>query len=256
MGLLCIDRGLNAVNDKLDKLLDSADRRVESLNDLQEAQTRLSVARMKARTVENLVQAVVDASPDMLWAKDLGPNPKTDPGIGGRFLFTNSMLREKLLMSPTMEDALGKSDIFFALRDRSIHGDRSFTFGDLSGNSDALTLRENEGRGPGTGVPVIPCYFLESGLVRNKNLRLMVVKYPFYSHEGILIGTVGAGRDMTDSYKNLEAIRALWDNGRAHDLCASSKSCSMAAEALVEYMEEFIFLRNSGIETVKSYGRG
>ncbi|MDD2567463.1 MAG: PAS domain-containing sensor histidine kinase [Thiovulaceae bacterium] len=116
--------------------------------------------------------------PDMLWVKDLD----------GKYLYANQAICEGLLMAKDTQEPIGKTDIFFAMREREAHKENPdwHTFGELCFNSDLIVIENNK-----------PMKFEEFGNVRGKMLYLEVYKAPFYDKEGKILGTVGAGRDIT-----------------------------------------------------------
>jgi PAS domain S-box-containing protein len=130
-----------------------------------------------------LFESMAENMLDMLWAKD----------TNSRFLFANRAIRENLLCSDE-EDVLGKSDLEFAERQRALGN--VHTFGELCVDSDKIVLE--------TGVAG---RFEEDGLVRGRYLALDVQKSPLYDRNGVLIGTVGTGRDVTDRKCAEEELR-------------------------------------------------
>ncbi|MDD2790148.1 MAG: PAS domain-containing sensor histidine kinase [Sulfurimonas sp.] len=116
--------------------------------------------------------------PDMLWVKDLN----------GIYLYANKTACDSLLMATDTDEPIGKNDMFFAQRERDAHPENSHwhTFGELCFNSDVTVIENNKAM-----------RFEEYGNVRGKILYLEVYKAPFYDKEGNIIGTVGAGRDIT-----------------------------------------------------------
>ena len=83
------------------------------IDNLKKKNRRLSrlVARQRDEFVAltTLVRRVADNAPDMIWAKDLD----------NRYLFANRALCEYLLMCGSPEEALGKTDLHFAERERA-----------------------------------------------------------------------------------------------------------------------------------------
>ena len=127
-----------------------------------------------------------DSAPDLLWAKDLE----------SRFLFVNQATCKKLIMCDSPEEALGKTDIYFAERERN--AGYKHTFGKTCADSDAFIKKT-----------MAPCRFLEDGFVRNEYLVLDVHKAPLINADGEMIGTVGSGRNVT---KEKEAEKALGES--------------------------------------------
>jgi len=126
---------------------------------------------------QDFLMRLTDTLPDMLWAKD----------INGKYLFANQAICDNLLMA-TKEEVIGNGDVGFALRERAKHPEnlKWHTFGELCFNSDEVVLKEKK-----------PMRFEEYGHIKGKMTYLDVHKAPFYDENGALIGTVGAGRDVT-----------------------------------------------------------
>jgi diguanylate cyclase (GGDEF)-like protein/PAS domain S-box-containing protein len=116
--------------------------------------------------------------PDMLWVKDLN----------GHYLYVNQAVCDGLLMAHDVDEPIGKNDIFFAKREREAHKEQPewHTFGELCFNSDQVVIDHKK-----------PMRFEEYGNVKGELLYLEVYKAPFYDSTGKIIGTVGAGRDIT-----------------------------------------------------------
>jgi PAS domain S-box-containing protein len=116
--------------------------------------------------------------PDMLWVKDMQ----------GKYLYANQAICDGLLMAKDTNEPIGKTDVFFAERERDAHRDNPewHTFGELCFNSDLIVIENNQAM-----------KFEEYGNVQGKMLYLEVYKAPFYDKDGNIIGTVGAGRDIT-----------------------------------------------------------
>ena len=121
-----------------------------------------------------LSRLLIDNVPDMVWAKD----------IDDRYIFANRVFCDQLLKCSTPEEAEGKKDTFFADRERAKGYEH--TFGEFCDNSDAIVKKSKKHE-----------RFLESGLVRGKELILEVSKRPVTNDQDELIGTVGCGRDVT-----------------------------------------------------------
>lgn len=128
--------------------------------------------------IKNFLELISTHLPDMLWAKD----------IDGKYLFANKAICDHLLMASDTEEPIGKTDVFFALRERSKHPENSqwHTFGELCHDSDHITLEH-----------MCPMRFEEYGNIRGELVYLDVHKAPFYDKNGNLIGVIGSGRDIT-----------------------------------------------------------
>ncbi len=128
--------------------------------------------------LSTLLRLMADNMPDMLWAKNLKKE----------YVFANKALCQKLLNASDTAEPLGKTDIFFALREREKHPDNPqwHTFGEICRDSDSITLQEMKSM-----------QFDEFGNVKGEFLYLDVHKAPLYNDEGQLIGIVGSARDVT-----------------------------------------------------------
>lgn len=145
-----------------------------------------------------LLKLLTQNLPDMLWVKD----------IDGVYLYANQAICDGLLMAKDTDEPIGKNDIFFAQREREAHSDREdwHTFGELCFNSDKVVIENNK-----------PMKFEEYGNVKGEMLYLEVYKAPFYDKDGNIIGTVGAGRDITKLKKiqlDLEESLKILDEQR------------------------------------------
>ncbi|WP_373001832.1 EAL domain-containing protein [Sulfurimonas sp.] len=129
-----------------------------------------------------LLKLLTQQLPDMLWVKDLN----------GKYLYANKAICDGLLMAKDTDEPIGKGDVFFALRERESHSDKPnwHTFGELCFNSDQVVIENGEAM-----------KFEEYGNVKGELLYLEVYKAPFYDVDGKTIGTVGAGRDITNLKK-------------------------------------------------------
>ncbi len=149
----------------------------------------------------DILRTLTDNLPDMLWIKDLQ----------GRYLFANKAICENLLMATDTEEPIGKTDLFFALRERAKHPDNPewHTFGELCQNSDEIVAKAGK-----------PMRFKEWGNVRGKLLYLEVHKAPFYDQQGKMLGVLGSGRDITDQVlmkEQLEKQKSAFEYQSLHD---------------------------------------
>jgi len=133
----------------------------------------------------SLIRLMADTVPDMIWAKD----------INNRYLFANKALCNTLLMSDNDIEPLGKNDLYFAMRERQ--RGHNHTFGEICLDSDDIVKQTGK-----------PGRFFEDGLIRGKYLMLDVHKAPMFDADGNIIGTVGAGRDVTKDMQNLAEKQA------------------------------------------------
>ena len=140
------------------------------------------------RDLYHLVRMMCDNVPDLIWAKD----------TEGQYLFANKAICEKLLGAVDTDEPVGKTDMFFAERERKSHpGNPDWhTFGEICRDSDTIVLESRRSE-----------RFDEYGNVRGKFLFLDVNKAPFRDEEGNIIGIVGCGRDVTEERQVEERLR-------------------------------------------------
>ncbi len=155
-------------------------KRKQTESDLGESEARY-------KSLYSMVRLMCDNVPDLIWAKDLEK----------RFLFVNRAMCEKLLMARNTDEPVGKTDMFFADRERQRHPDQAgwHTFGEICIDSDAVVLANRK-----------PERFDEFGNVQGQFLFLDVYKAPFWDDQGQMIGTVGCGRVVTRE-KHIEEER-------------------------------------------------
>ena len=147
---------------------------------LENGKTSLDVSRM--------LRLMCDNVPDMIWAKDLEK----------RYIFANRAICENLLNAADTSEPVGKTDLFFANRERKSRPDDPdwHTFGEICRDSDTITMEQG-----------VSGHFEEYGNVKGKFLFLSVHKAPFYDSNGEMIGTVGSARDITETKAAEEALK-------------------------------------------------
>lgn len=143
--------------------------------------------------LDSLLRLMCDNVPDMIWAKDLE----------GRYLFVNQAMASGLLCASDTSEPVGRTDLFFAQRERASHADDPhwFTFGEQCRDTDIQTLQQGKAS-----------YFEEVGNVRGRYLCLEVYKAPFVDGAGQIIGTVGSARDMTERRKVEQELARYREN--------------------------------------------
>jgi len=159
------------------------------VTDRKMAEQSLKEREEKYHSLYTLIRLMSDTMPDMLWAKDLKR----------RYIFANEAICMNLLSARDTEEPVGKTDLFFATREREAHPDNPdwHTFGELCMDSDTITLKEMVEN-------IKPMQFDEFGNVKGQFLYLDVRKAPLFDSNGELIGVVGSARDITES-KRVEA---------------------------------------------------
>jgi two-component system cell cycle sensor histidine kinase/response regulator CckA len=148
------------------------------------ADAALSQSESEVQGLYKMLRLMADNVPDLIWAKDMED----------RYLFGNQAMCEKLLKCSHPDEAMGKTSLFFAKREKE--AGHHHTFGENCINSDDVVKKTQT-----------PGRFLEDGLVRNQYLMLDVNKAPFWGPEGEIIGTVGCGRDVTKEKQTELALK-------------------------------------------------
>ena len=173
---------------------------------------RLQRSERKYRELSSFLRLLADNMPDMLWAKDMQR----------RYVFANRAICERLLNASDTDEPVGRTDMFFAERERISHPDdpRWHTFGELCMDSDQAVMDSG-----------VPQRFDEFGNVRGSCLYLDVHKAPMRNEEGEIIGTVGSAREVTREKKleseRMEAMKALQE--RERDLRDSHRMAGMGS---------------------------
>lgn len=139
---------------------------------------RLKQNEVKYRELYNFFRLMADTVPDLIWAKDMKK----------RFTFTNQAMCDILLNAKDTEEPIGKTDLFFAERERKNHPENKkwHTFGEVCQDSDEVIFRTKK-----------PRKFDEFGNVKGKFIFLEVYKAPIFDDQNKMIGTVGSARDIT-----------------------------------------------------------
>jgi PAS domain S-box-containing protein len=148
----------------------------------------LTKSEKRYRDLYRMVRLMCDNVPDLIWAKDLET----------RFIFANKAICEKLLNAQNTDEPIGKTDMYFAERERNYHpGNFDWhTFGEICRDSDSVVMKSRKSE-----------RFDEFGNVKGQFLYLDVYKAPFWNDEGKMIGTVGCGREVTRERKIEEELK-------------------------------------------------
>ncbi len=156
------------------------------------AEEALVESERRYKSLYSLIRLMCDNAPDLIWAKDLD----------GRYLFVNRAICETLLNASDTEEPIGKTDLFFAERERSAHPENPnrHDFGKICVDSDKVVMSSKKAE-----------RFDEYGNVRGEFLYLDVYKTPFWNEHGEMIGTVGCGRVVTEEKRLQEALELKTD---------------------------------------------
>ena len=184
IGALCVvDTRVRTFSEGQLYILRTLAKAISLQEEFKQVETALSRSEKKYRSLYKTLRLLTDNAPDLIWAKDLN----------GDYIFANQAICDKLLKCGRPEEAVGKSDAYFATKE--IEAGYQYTFGLKNSDSDELVKqRKSPGR------------FVEEGLVRNQRLVLDVHKAPFWDEKGDLIGIVGCGRDVTKERRTAQAL--------------------------------------------------
>jgi len=151
----------------------------------------LKQSEQQYKSLYSMVRLMCDNVPDLIWAKDMNK----------RFIFANKAICQKLLNAENTDEPIGKTDMYFADRERRAYREDPdyHTFGEICQDSDEAVMKSKK-----------PERFDEFGNVKGKFLYLDVHKAPFWDEQKNCIGTVGCGRDVTKE-KKLEEERKQFE---------------------------------------------
>ncbi len=134
--------------------------------------------------MQQVNEALDECMADMFWVK----------ALDGKYLLANKAIRENLLFE---DEPVGKYDIDMAKAQKQRVGDTNHTFGEICANSDLIVIDKEK-----------PLKFNEDGIVNGKYMMLQVHKNVLRNEVGMIIGTVGIGRDITYETEALNDIMA------------------------------------------------
>jgi PAS domain S-box-containing protein len=180
---------MNDSDKSKDQLLNELKQIRMQYDRLQRFEQALLESEGRYKSLYSLVRLLSDNMSDMLWAKDLE----------NRYLFANKAMCDKLLIAKDVQEPIGKTDIFFARRERNKHPDRDdwHTFGEICADSD-IVIRKS----------LAPGRFEEYGNVKGEFLFLDVLKAPLIDEQGNMIGVVGSARDVTKEKQIAQELNA------------------------------------------------
>ena len=148
------------------------------------AEETLRESESRYKHLYSMVRLMCDNLPDLIWTKDLE----------GKFVFANKACCEKLLNAKSTDEPIGKTDMYFADRERESHPENTdyHTFGETCLVTDLAVMKSKR-----------PRRFEESGNIKGEFLVFDVYKAPFWDEKHNMIGMVGCAKDITKE-KQLE----------------------------------------------------
>lgn len=157
---------------------------IASLLGMEEARYRVSesyqASESKYKRLYTMLRLICDNEPDMIWAKD----------TEGRYIFANKAMCSKLLEAVDTDEPIGKTDHFFTERSCRLHAGKE----PWCNNADKC--RETDIR---TVEADSALQFEEIYHVGGQLRTLDVHKAPLYNDDGVIIGTVGSARDVSEA---------------------------------------------------------
>jgi ligand-binding sensor protein len=150
---------------------------LQNIRQAQEINKRVKIEKEVVKA-NRMVRRMCDNLPEMIWCKDLDK----------KYMFANKAVCENLLFTTT-EEVVGKDDIFFASRERTLDpgNDKFHTFGVICHKSDQKVLTSGK-----------TIHLEEEGYLKGKKVILEITKSPFFDENGRLIGVVGSGKFVTE----------------------------------------------------------
>ena len=144
-------------------------REVEATGSLKESEERY-------KGLQELFRNMADNMMDMIWAKD----------VDGKFMFVNKAICERLLGASNVNEPIGKDDSAFPSM-LIVDETDGASFADRCIRTDRIVLETGESM-----------RFEEGQRLNGKELWLEVDKSPLRNTQGVVIGTVGAAREITE----------------------------------------------------------
>ena len=188
-------------------------------------QTQLDKATKKAEFYSMSLHNIGDVMPDMLWFKY----------ADGTYAFTNKAIRDGLLFD---ESPIGKTDHEIGGVAIKRFGEDNHNFGKYCTGSDQIVLDQGHRQ-----------RFIEYGMSGGKPLVLEVFKNVVMSKDGKhIIGTVGSGRDITDSIFTMFTLAECSINNTCVDCAGNTMS-----PVLDEYLDKYLYENTAMGSSLKEF---
>jgi len=161
---------------------------MKDITELMHREAEVINGHARYESLSRLYRLMSDNMTDMLWAKDLEK----------KYIFANKAICDNLLIAADTDEPIGRTDLFFAEREREKHPERNdwHTFGELCRDSDDVVIRSGLAEN-----------FMEFGHVQGRLLYLDVRKAPIFNESGEMIGVVGSARDVSSQKAAEEEIQ-------------------------------------------------
>jgi len=162
---------------------------IQDITDQVASQREIKAAEERYRQMFSIFRLMADNADDFMWAKDMN----------NQYMFVNKTMCDRLLIANNIDEPIGKTDDFFAQRERETHPNHPdwYTFGTDKTDADKITFNDQKS----TQYDVY-------GNVQGQFLFIDVHKAPIWDEQGNQIGIVGTARDVTFT-KQLEKEKTI-----------------------------------------------
>ncbi|OIO02983.1 MAG: hypothetical protein AUJ49_05305, partial [Desulfovibrionaceae bacterium CG1_02_65_16] len=200
------------------------------------AEMALRLGELRYRELAVMLRLMCDNVPDMIWAKDME----------NRYLFANKALCERYLCLGEGETALGRTEEHYGRREQLAHPDDPdwHTIWSACAASDEATLKADG-----------PRLYEEAGFCQGRFMRYEVSKAPFVNDEGVVIGTVGSARDITERRAAEQALARSEERFRTLAQVSPVGIFQADAQGRCTYVNDQ-WMRISGYPRQAALGRG
>lgn len=198
-------------------------RNTKAVLDVKINELRAAYALMAEQ--EDFKNATINLAPMWFWVKEIVEDEEGTL-VSGKYLDVNDKFRKEFMCDFPKDEIVGYTDAQMAAKIKYKYGEDSFTFGqELCADSDNVVIREGKSH---------TTTFTENGKIKGEMRYVIVHKKVFYV-KGKPVATLGAGRDITTDYRQLEEIMTFTsDEG--------------TKEALRQYLDKNNFVPNKSVE--------
>jgi len=151
---------------------------IQDITDQVASQREILCGEERYRQMFSMFRLMADNIDDCLWAMDMDH----------KYTFVNKAICDRLLLAQNVDEPIGKTDAYFAERERRSHPKNPewHTFGNDCPSADMIVFNQKR-----------PKQYDVFGNIEGKFLFLDVHKAPLWDEHGTQIGVVGTARDVT-----------------------------------------------------------